>query len=1065
MMINCAMKKITITSLAVLAMFAISCEKNDVTNDNKVNETPEVTLPKEYVSLTFGTNTEELATKTTYNQGEIEWTAGDKVKVLFNGGTNETEAASSGEATTFNVSVPSDATSIYFAYPSTESVSLNDGAVTLTIPAETDGAFANANYMVASALPTDEAITFYHAGSVFKVVVEDATITKAVITGNKGEALAGTVTYTFNEEGIEYGEASETSTSLTMNFNGAGTYYASALPGLTLEKGATIKFFRGENPAGGNCVSSAIPVRRACVASFGKDVEMCNRYVSTTGTGEGNGRTAAAAWNLSQFADFVSNKTSMSSEKLAALNGLTVHLAAGTYNLPSILDFRLGSNVVTLNIVGEDGATLNGNGHQILVQNQGDRDNTTVIFDNIIFTGGVCDNDNGGAIKHRDGTLVFKNCTFSGNQTNNNGGVFNMYNTANVIAENCHFYKNSSAGDGGVVHISDAKASASFKDCYFGDGTDANQNSAKNGGVFSFYHGNVTVEGCTFNNNKATEAAGAMFFSSTSTVTVNITSSSFLNHKGAANAGVLEINAGTVEINNSTFDSNSTPGSGAALRVNKNAKLVDNGSVYVNNTAKWGGAVAVNNSANVTFSGSKFGKDGDASKKNIASGGGGAININSGTVNVTKCEFYCNEAQGNTGGAIRHASDGDVTLTVTGCKFKGNINSYVNAGAGGAAIHFQKGNITIVKADDGTRNTFENNTSVYRGGALCIEGTGNAKVSECDFIGNSTTGEGGSIRLWGGAICVDESPKVELTNCLFDSNTSAALGGALAGIGTTASIKVNKCTFKDNSAKQGAAIANTSKGSTYYLNACVFTGNYSTDRYGTTIQFANNDNDKGGTTAKGSGTLCMNNVTIADNTYSTTATTGQQACWVNLKGLVKAVLSNSTMIGQTRNSGGPITESTTNLYRFDGNVGSGNYLINNIIAQTPASGTYYSCDIQSKSVNGYYNKMSTLKNATNYTTGQGDATDYRGTSSYFGGLNYVAGANPSWDNCYWSWNGTLAAGSNNEKATLENVNNTIKTADSNFHSWLNSIGALNTDGRGKSRGTNTWPGSYDGTNN
>ena len=847
MMINCAMKKITITSLAVLAMFAISCEKNDVTNDNKVNETPEVTLPKEYVSLTFGTNTEELATKTTYNQGEIEWTAGDKVKVLFNGGTNETEAASSGEATTFGVSVPSDATSIYFAYPSTESVSLNDGAVTLTIPAETDGAFVNANYMVASALPTDEAITFYHAGSIFKVVVEDATITKAVITGNKGEALAGTVTYTFNEEGIEYGEASETSTSLTMNFNGAGTYYASALPGLTLEKGATIKFFRGENPAGGNCVSSAIPVKRACVASFGKDVEMCNRYVSTTGTGEGNGRTAAAAWNLSQFADFVSNKTSMSSEKLAALNGLTVHLAAGTYNLPSILDFKLGSNVVTLNIVGEDGAVLNGNNHQILVQNQGDRDNTTVIFDNITFSGGVA-SESGGAIKHRDGTLVFKNCTFSGNKTTQYGGVFNIYNTAVVIAENCRFYKNTSEAAGGVVHISDAKASASFKDCYFGDGTDANQNSAKNGGVFSFYHGNVTVEGCTFNNNKATEAAGAIFFSSSSTITVNITSSSFL--------------------------------------------------------------------------------------KNSA----------------------------------------------------------------------------------GTR---------------------------------------------GGVVAIDGDAKFTLTSCLFDSNTSADLGGAIAGIGNDPSIKVNQCVFKDNKAKQGGAIANHSLGATYYLNACVFTGNYSTNTYGTTIQF---DNTKiNSTTAYG--TLCMNNVTFADNTYSQGASTGQQACWVNLKGITKAVLSNSTMIGQTRNSGGPITESTTNLYRFDGNVGSGHYLINNIIAQTPASGTYYSCDIQSKSVKGYYNKMSTLKNAANYTTGQGDATDYRGTSSYFGGLNYVAGANPSWDNCYWSWNGTLVAGSNKEKATLENVNNTIKTADSNFHSWLNSIGALNKDGRGKSRGNNTWPGSYDGTNN
>ena len=1043
MMINNNMKKITLTSLAVLSMFAISCEKNSITNDNLDNEKNEV-IPENYISLTFGTKTEDVDSKTTLKNGKIEWAAGDKVKVLFNGGATETEAASAGVTTTFNVSVPADAASIYFAYPSSENVSLNDGAVTLTIPAETNGAFANANYMVASAQPTDETITFYHAGSIFKVVVEDATITKAVITGNDGEALAGTVTYTFSEEGIAYGEATETSTSLTMNFNGAGTYYASALPGLTLEKGATIKFYRGENPAGGNCVSSAIPVTRACVASFGKDVEMCNRYVSTSGTGEGNGRSAEAAWNLSQFATFVSNGTSMSAEKLAALNGLTVHLAAGTYDLESALDFKLGADVVMLNIIGEDGTVLNGNGHQILVQNRDTREKTTVVFENVTFSGGVCDNDHGGAIKHRNGTIVYKNSIFRDNKStkeDKNGGVFNMYEKANAVLENCKFYNNVSAGNGGVAFISSDNASMTFTNCQFGDGTEENKNNAVRGGMLHITKGKASFNGCTFNGNKAKNDGGALYLSSDCTGTVNVSNCTFTSNE-ANNGGALGIYGGTFN---------------------------DKESVFYNNSSTWGGAAIIQNSAVATFEDSMFGKEGDLEKKNIASNGGGALNINGGTTTLIKCQFYENEATTRPGGAIRRATDGECGLTIKGCTFKGNACKYDNAGGGGGAIYFQKNTMTITKADDGTRNTFEGNTSIFRGGAICVDGEAIANISDCDFISNTTAGgTADSFRRWGGAVCVDDLSNVTLTNCVFDGNSSATRGGALASVGRTSTIKVNQCTFKENKAMQGAAIANTAKGAVYYLNSCVFTGNYSTSTYGVVIQFANYKNDKGGSEAAGSGTLCMNNVTFADNNYCTSNNvTGQQACWVNLKGLVKAVLSNSTLIGTNRKSATePVTNLTSpNLYRFDGNVGTGNYLINSIIAQTPTSGTYYSSDIKGSPVKGYYCKLSTLLNGGTFTNEGGCATDYKGTSSYFGDLKYVAGATPSWDNCYWSWNGTLATGTDTSMATLENVNNTIKTADSGFHTWLSEIGALNTDGRGKQRGTTTWPGSYDGTNN
>ena len=86
---------------------------------------------------------------------------------------------------------------------------------------------------------------------------------------------------------------------------------------------------------------------------------------------------------------------------------------------------------------------------------------------------------------------------------------------------------------------------------------------------------------------------------------------------------------------------------------------------------------------------------------------------------------------------------------------------------------------------------------------------------------------------------------------------------------------------------------------------------------------------------------------------------------------------------------------------------------------------------------------------------------FTGDSSCFGGLQWSAGATPSWDNCYWSWNGTLSGGSNTEKASLADVKSAIQSADSGFYTWLEGLGALDKDGRGNARGATTWPGAYE----
>lgn len=1123
------MKKIIFRMLAataVLVLAAVACSKKDNTPDpgNKPDQ------PGNAGSITMTASVEDAVTKTSLGAADgagkrqVSWVANDEVKVLYSGGSTTSNAANvDGGKAQFSFDAP--AGDVWFTYPSSAG-SLDAGVLSLEIPAVQDGSFAAHSYLVAKAQTSDAKIVFFNACSMFKIVVDDAAIKQAVITGNNNEKLAGTVSYTWegaNNQAPTADVTAATGTSITVNFNGAGEYLVAALPGLDLTTGATIKFLKeGETagtydvPAGGNRSSAALSVARAQIASWGNSNAICHRYVSTTASGTDNGRAAGTAWNTDQFVGFLAGKWNGADEdadKLAAMNGLTIHIATGEYTLPDAA-IKLGSTFTLLNIVGENGAVLKGNGSKpILHQNQDDRGGTVVNFDNLSFTDGVRTNDHGGAVWQSYGTFNFKNCVFSGNSvtgaskyggalhfyntaaatfedcsftdnsaagTSANGGVLNVQNSNHLTFTRCTFYHNTATQDGGVANLSGTGSVIRFEDCDFGDGTDAKQNSAANyGGVFHIVKGSsLYIVNCRFNNNTAT-GGGALNLPGTAELgadAVHVQGCSFDNHVTSANGAVIRIVKGTLNLEKDgttpcSFTNNGSEAKSAGVAVLTGGNLNDNGSVYKRNHALWGGVYLIDadKTSVLNCTSCVYGTDGTADDRNYAVNGGGVFNMNGGDAIFTKCEFYGNEAKGRQGGAIRRATDGedtDVTLTIKGCTFKGNTCTNDDATTGGSswgssgAIFFQKGKLTVTESDDHVRNTFTGNTSVFRGGAIGLDLTAEADISFADFKENHTTGPN-NAQLIGGAICVIGTSSASISDCTFTGNynsTAGYGGGALGIAGTTVKVKVNKCLFKDNYANAGGAIYNYSNGGIIYLNACAFTGNHITNTYGVVIQFTN--------TNSGNATLCMNNCSFADNQYAKNGATGQQSCWVNMKGLTKAVLSNSSLIGKTRNANGTSAADGTspNLYRFDGNVGSGNYIINSIIA-TPSS-TYYASDIKGSPVTGYYNKLSGLLNGSTYVSGVGCASDFYGTSTYFGGLGSAMTEGAAATDCYWSWNGTLATGSDLTKAALADVNSTIQTADADFHSWLSSIGALTTDCRGKARSTTaTWPGAYDGTNN
>ncbi|MCK5612241.1 right-handed parallel beta-helix repeat-containing protein, partial [Candidatus Pacearchaeota archaeon] len=173
---------------------------------------------------------------------------------------------------------------------------------------------------------------------------------------------------------------------------------------------------------------------------------------------------------------------------------------------------------------------------------------------------------------------------------------------------------------------------------------------------------------------------------------------------------------------------------------------------------------------------------------NMSEGGGIYIYSHTASGLIENCIFTENYS-GYSGGAI--AVHDSSNIVIKGCVLENNRTSL-----NGAGIHNVRTAITI------TDCTFTGNqgASIYRqgkGGAIC-NWNGDAVVTNCKFIGNSTYMGGGAIYNNGSAY-----PEGSLTadNCLFVGNSTGSLGGAIStGFLTDDSVSIRNCTFTCNTA-------------------------------------------------------------------------------------------------------------------------------------------------------------------------------------------------------------------------------------------------------------------------
>lgn len=476
----------------------------------------------------------------------------------------------------------------------------------------------------------------------------------------------------------------------------------------------------------------------------------------------------------------------------------TVTLKNGT------LDVAQGSNVfktgiqnycdLTLDNMVVDGTNLLGDGTYTMSNNYGDitinnstiiakkggvafdvyygmsdsyKEGVSVTVNNSIITGKievtVADNATLAAgAKHQ---LTLTGGTLTGGLTAEQGAQ--LYNEGTTVISNVAMAKNTAIGKGGAIFNSDDKMGAE------GDlilnNVDLKDNKANFGGAI-WNEGTLTVNGGSFESNKADKAAGAIYNADGAKLTVDGVSFKENTAKfgGAINNAKTASNkeAAILTVKNSQFIGNTSLNSqGGAIR-NQGIITEISGSTFKGNKASNGGAINNGEWGQIKLiTNSVF--DGNEATLENAARDGGAI-LNRGTIKSIADSTFTNNKTSGAGGAILNKDGASLTFNGT--------NTFTNNTAASKAndIH-NSGTITVASGTTtlGSGYSQDAGSLTVQGGAA-LESLGTMEISG-GFVafkdnslfavnGNALTGDNAAITVDDGRLEVENKARLRIDN-------------------------------------------------------------------------------------------------------------------------------------------------------------------------------------------------------------------------------------------------------------------------------------------------------------
>lgn len=493
-------------------------------------------------------------------------------------------------------------------------------------------------------------------------------------------------------------------------------------------------------------------------------------------------------------------------------DGGVIELAAGTYPSPSANGFYivdLGKDF-TIRAVAGARATIDGGGSKSLLSfiNSDRSRGGQVTFERLTFANGYTTQDGlvGGVTMQR-AEAVFRDCRFENNvgaQSTTSGGATLVALGSTATFERCTWQNNSARNAGGALAISEAATAI-----VTGSAFTANRTNLPG-------HRNTAAGGAIFVGNSSAAAAPASLSVSKSTFSGNQA-----GYVGGAIfaigewSGPIATPRTAITITDSLFENNaairdpsvafSLPTEGGAVHGEDQTTLTIATSRFVENRADTGGAANVYR-ALVTIDSSLF-QGNRAVATGPGTGFGGAISVLSNDANDIT----------TAGGTINRRS---AQLTLTNSIIQGRFGSTdtVAQVGGGLTVNGDENRVYGLNgvAKDGTlaanraqatlRNVVFYDTDIKAsGGGDLIAGAALFSVADAQFDNVFVLGADAQGAGFGGGVAVLNQSDVRLNGLTMTRNTVGAGGFGAALFVQGSAIELRDCTLTENQYSPGVA--------------------------------------------------------------------------------------------------------------------------------------------------------------------------------------------------------------------------------------------------------------------
>lgn len=610
------MKNVKLLSIfAFCAAVVVSCNKEIAETLPPEGNTSEQTLLNP-VTLTFEASP---STKVSIDEtGKASWEKGDRIKIISLDATGKPKSVVSDEVVLDAVGVGRftatvEASDLYYAvYPSTLEVSLTQAegtepifAVEFSSTPTAKTKISDAAYYAAKTTAATKYFDFRTISTILEVRtgMSDAT---GILFSSYGEGISscsGIIPVNFDSEGkVSLSEPETSSPTLTFGIDGAGTYYL-PLPGngkIASDDngdGFVLCLCKNDGKHTASYYPKALELKAGKIYNFRDNVEskiVSDYYLSVDGIGTGLSADSPLAFaNLKNLPAFKSNTAASAMMR----NGVTIHLAGGTYTTPLwTYETTDGADECKLTISGsadEAAPTV----FTTKASSKFADSNLTTRIENVNFSRCTAV-----ALIASCGSLALENCKFTSNVTTKNGSAITVNTNAFVSAKSCEFSGNKAANGAGlcitppnpVVPRQDNEIIFTCEDCIFsknevtGSGAAVLIAQAATGGQVRFNNcrfeenkvkgENSTAAALFCNNKSATKPAPMLFFNACSF---------YGNDKTVASTSDFEYdiygNAGSrIAMNNCAFKA-------ADSKISPNGSLIAcEGRTVIANTTIWG---------------------------------------------------------------------------------------------------------------------------------------------------------------------------------------------------------------------------------------------------------------------------------------------------------------------------------------------------------------------------------------------------------------------------------------------------------------------------------------------